>query len=393
MVQEQDPTFEICQEDKLLLLCARTNINAEYDAEINLLAQKDLDWGYLIQRAFQHRLIPLLYRNINLIAPNSIPPKILNILKDNFNENVKKNLLLLGELSKILKLFKSEDITAIPFKGPVLASLAYENIALRTFNDLDIVISSKDFLMAKNALISQGYLPKFHLSHLKELRYIKSQRELEFVNEDVEITVDLHWKFSTLSFSLPKTFDSLFDEKNAKVIKINNLNVLSPSNEDLLLILCLHNAGHRWKHLSLICDIAELIRSYNAINWLKLIEKANNLVIKRIVLINLYLANDLLELELPKEILHEINFDKSAKVMALQIEEKIFSKAENSTKLSEEFVITFKIRENKFYGLKDFIRGAVVPTAYEWEYLHLPLFLFPFYYILRPFHLLIRYNF
>lgn len=196
-----------------------------------------------------------------------------------------------------------------------------------------------------------------------------------------------------MSLSLPEVFESLYNKKNAKIIKINNLNILSPSNEDLILILCLHNAGHRWKYLSLICDIAELIKSHTDINWLKLIEKANNLVIKRILLINLYLANDLLKLKLPKEIGHEINLDESVKVIALRIEEKIFSKNENFTRLSEEFSISFEIREKKIYGVMDVINGVIIPTAYEWEHLHLPSILFPLYYILRPFNLLMRYKF
>ena len=42
-------------------------------------------------------------------------------LKAFFQKNAHKNLMFMGELLKILDLLKSDDITAIPYKGPLLA--------------------------------------------------------------------------------------------------------------------------------------------------------------------------------------------------------------------------------------------------------------------------------
>ena len=57
------------------------------------------------------------------------------------------------ELNKILKLLKANNIDTIPYKGPVLASLAYGDIALRQFQDLDISINQSDIFKTKDILI------------------------------------------------------------------------------------------------------------------------------------------------------------------------------------------------------------------------------------------------
>ncbi len=63
----------------------------------------------------------------------------------------------MGELQRILDIFKSHGITAIPYKGPVLAIQAYGNLAFREFGDLDIFIQKQDFLKVKELLLDNGY--------------------------------------------------------------------------------------------------------------------------------------------------------------------------------------------------------------------------------------------
>ena len=63
-----------------------------------------------------------------------------------------------------------------------------------------------------------------------------------------------------------------------------------------------------------ICDISELIKNQENINWNETLKKAERLNIKRILLINLFLAKKFLfDFEIPKEIQYEMDSDISAK--------------------------------------------------------------------------------
>lgn len=167
-------TFKLSYEDELLLLCLRLNIDKNLRNRIKYLS-KIVDWDYLVQKADQHKVIPLLYRNINSQIPEDVPTHILLNLRNIFSQNAKKNLFMLGEMLTILDLFDQNGIFAMPYKGLSLALLVYGNIALRQFGDLDIFINQENVIKAKKILISYGYKPYLTLSFAKEKKFIESQ--------------------------------------------------------------------------------------------------------------------------------------------------------------------------------------------------------------------------
>ena len=152
--------LEISKEDKILLLCARTQKTPKIKSEINKLINKDIDWECLIQRASYNKLMPLLYWNLKEFQ-EEVPENVFKSLKESYHANAKKNLLMLGELLKLLNLFEEHKLNVIPYKGPLLAIYAYKNLTLRQFDDLDIYIYKNDVLKVKEILISKGYKPQF----------------------------------------------------------------------------------------------------------------------------------------------------------------------------------------------------------------------------------------
>lgn len=386
MAKNED--IEISNEDNLLLLCAHSQINPEINLKLIKILEKDLDWDYLIQKAFHHKLLPLLYWNLKN-SQDYIPEKRLNSLKENFRRNAQNNLLLLGELLKILALFDSEGITAVPYKGPVLSIYAYGELTLRQFGDLDIYIFKEDIFHVNKILVSQGYKPDFNIEDKGGNKYISSQRELKFYSQSKNITIEIHWKFSGLFFTFPKHTEKTLHE-NLKTIKIHNNLIITPSDEDLLLILCLHNASHRWTRLEWISDICELILKAN-IEWSTVIEKADKLHIKKILYINLVLAADLLDIDIPNDLFSDLNSDYSIKDVINDLKRNLLEN-NHQKGLLWEVKISLKLRESKIDGIKDILKGLMNPSFYEFNSFPLPYFLFPLYYLYRPINLINRFK-
>ena len=65
--------------------------------------------------------------------------------------------MLAGEMIELVDLFEHEGVSAIPYKGPALASLIYGNFALRPSEDLDFVLRQRDIPQAFEVLRSAGY--------------------------------------------------------------------------------------------------------------------------------------------------------------------------------------------------------------------------------------------
>ena len=59
-------------EDQLILNCSLTNASEDNIKKINHLITLDLDWNYLIDLAYRHRLSTLLYWHLNEICPNEL---------------------------------------------------------------------------------------------------------------------------------------------------------------------------------------------------------------------------------------------------------------------------------------------------------------------------------
>jgi len=100
-----------------------------------------------------------LYRSLSRNAPELVSKANLERLRGDFRSNVQRNLLLTAELLRLLDLFAVHGIAAAPFKGPVLAASAYEDLSLRQFSDLDVLVNRRDILKAEGLLASQGYEP------------------------------------------------------------------------------------------------------------------------------------------------------------------------------------------------------------------------------------------
>ena len=146
---------QFCPEIELLLRCARTCVDAKTAARVKVLLRQDIDLAYLMRIARRHGLLPLVYWNLHKDYP--VPEAVLDQLRGYFRTNTIRNIILTEELIEISKLLKTQNILAIPFKGPLLAVLAYRNLALREFSDLDLWVHQRDFAAAQTVLESRGY--------------------------------------------------------------------------------------------------------------------------------------------------------------------------------------------------------------------------------------------
>jgi hypothetical protein len=376
----KDDDFQLRHEDELMLCCARTKINDEIEKKIISLASMDLDWEYLINMASRHRLKPLLYVNLNSICPEYVPEDVLGNLKSYYLANVQKNLMLTGELVKVMNLLEENDIKCVPYKGPVLALTAYGSLSLRDFDDLDILISRDNAIKTKKILLKNGYEHKFTINDSHEELYVKTQREYQFYNKENKMLLEIQWKFTTSHFSSPRDLEYLFDFNSLKKQKNNNINFYGLCVEDIILILCIHNASHRWMRLAWLCDIAEVI-NVQEVDWNKLLLKASNYNIERVLLINLLLSNEILDLELPNQILDKLS-DKNVINISKKVISSFFDKNEKKSILNQT-ILRFKIRENWIMGLKDCIKLAFLPTPREWDEFSVSPNFYSFYYLFR----------
>ena len=182
-------------ECELLRVCANQRPTEVGAALIRRLVSGETDWNYVSNAAETHRLIPLLYRNLTDTCEHSVPENIMRRFRQAYISNAAHNLRLTGELLRLLAILEREGIEVVPFKGPVLAELLFQNIALRQFGDLDILIKPRDVKRAKQLLLDDGYEPEFVLTGRIEAEYIRSEHAFQFQKPGSGFVIELHWRF------------------------------------------------------------------------------------------------------------------------------------------------------------------------------------------------------
>jgi hypothetical protein len=379
--------FKLKPEDMLILSCGHSQVNEELEKKIMKLVNLDLDWEYIVDMATRHRLRPLLYYNLNKICPDNVPEDVLVSLREFYHSNVRKNLMMTGELVKVMKLLEENGVNAVTYKGPVLAQMAYGNVGLREFGDLDILVGKSYALKAKDLMFSQGYKLIAPIK-ISDADFMKLEAEYIFINKKLGTKIEINWNFEGNFFSFKGDPRLLFD--NQIKYNINDFEFLSFSTDNNFLMLSIHAAKHDWTRLSWIMDIAEFINKHS-INWEDTLKKADKLGVKKILLITLYLTHELWDLELPDIITFEFD-SKSLEKMVRKIKDNIFNEGEKSWNLVEKFFLDIEKRDDKLSGIKDSLNGLTKPTYTDFEDIPINSFLFFIYPILRPFLLIRRYG-
>jgi len=248
--------------------------------------------------------------------------------------------------------------------------------------DLDILVHRRDILKAKDLLVSLDYSPKFSLSPAQEEAFLDSHDELLLIHESGKAHVELHWRITPRDFPLVLRFEQF--EGQSERTSFEGKIVLTFTPEDYLLILSLHGAMHCWEQLNWVCDVAELIRVHQQMDWDKLMKKAISLNCERILLLGLFLAQNLLETDLPPEILKRAQGDLAVKSLAHSIRQRLFTKAEAPLGIFERSLFHLKVSDRLRDRVGYCLRLAFTPTVGDWKPAPLPPSLSFLYYLLHP---------
>jgi len=377
-------------EDELLLLCARTNVDAETSGRIKTItgSPDEVDWDYVYQLARRHSVLPLIYPQLNALAQTSVPPAQLARLKENYRDNAARNLLLTAELCRILETFEAAGIEAVPYKGPALALYAYGNLALRRFVDLDILVRKADAIRATEVLTTGGFVCGTPWTDAQQTLLLRTQHNLSLSREEGRLVVELHWEVASSLFASSLQAEEFWGR--LETMRLNNIAVKSLSAEDLLLSLCVHGSKHLWERLAWICDVAELLKTRTDLDWSVVLERAASTGNARMLFLGLYLANRLLDAPLPDTVMTKLEAERSVVFLANDVLKRLFSGAEAMpVTINQSIRFNWAVRTGWRSRLR-YCRLLLQPTDADIEIMPLPRPLNFVYYLMRPFGLFRR---
>lgn len=305
---------------------------------------------------------------------------MLESLRQRYQVNVQKSLVLAHELTRILDCADSLGIELIAYKGLVLSEVYYGDIALRQAGDIDLLVRKRDALQIRNALGELGYAPRLHIQGNTEQNYLESGYEYSFDSPRGKSLLELQWNLQPRYYAVDYDMGGLFSRATNATVAGRGVRI--PSPEDLLLVLSAHAAKHVWGRLIWLRDIAQILNRRN-LDWNFTLSYARELGVLRILHVTFLLANRFLEMPIPTEIEPAILADHVSSEFADEIAPSISAGVSWEEEKISYFHLMMRLRERSIDRVRFFTRLAFTPGPGEWKALELPRTLFPLYRVVR----------
>lgn len=305
--------FPLQPESELLVWCARTVVNDDLKERIRRRVQEPLDWGTVLDLARYHGVGPLLYRNLSACCADLVPAETMTLLRQKTQAGGLLNRLLAQELVLLCEAFAAESVPIMPIKGATLAVSAYGDLMLRDFSDLDLLVPETAVSKAESVLRARGYQRQDPGTEPGVAEHEEGPYHV-FIKPRTLFRIDLQWVMAHQYFTFQLDRPEVWQRRTPVVLANQTVQGLSP--EDLLIVLCVHGSKHAWDQLKWVCDVAELFRSHEQLDWERIFASASQWRCRRLLLMGLSLAEGLLGAPLPEAVRAQCRADSDVRALS-----------------------------------------------------------------------------
>jgi hypothetical protein len=380
---------QISLELKLLLLCLEDDLCDSKKDEIIEIFSGSIDWDKFKRLAIRHKVLPLIHVFLKKKYPEVVPVFLAAEFKKTFFLTSANNLYFTAILHKVIEFFDDSNIECVPLKGPVISEQLYGDINRRFFFDLDILVPVEKSFQAFSLLISKGFIPELNLNEKQFDAYMNSEDHIILSTGKRNVIVELHWELSARYLSKPFTFEQI--RQQVQEYNFSGKKILTFSNADLLVYLCLHGSKHIWETLELIYLVATLLNQ--DLDWGRILTLAKTTHCYRKLLLGLSLCRYFFNCNLPKEIHVLIDSDAKVKELELYVIQLLLEPPENNAWESSKSKFT-RYQFVALDRLQDKVRYlffmVLFPTNNDWASITLTDKYSFLYYLTRPFRLFLK---
>ncbi|MHB0866084.1 MAG: nucleotidyltransferase domain-containing protein [Thermoleophilia bacterium] len=245
---------------KLLLESGRTDNVSDH------LLDGGIEWDFILRGAGHHGLAPMLFKAIIAAqAEEQVPAPVLETLRKTYLGSLLTNQSHMRRIVPVLQSFAEHSIPVLLLKGPALCLSVYDDVALRPFGDIDILVHREHVPLGQSLLEAQGFslIPDNYFPIPDDRN---EELGCEWTYHKDGFVVELHWNL--INSQAPFSLDISRFWDGAQSVEIESAPTLIMSPENQLLHLCLHQFKHHWKHLRDLTDIALVVDKFrDRIDW------------------------------------------------------------------------------------------------------------------------------
>lgn len=335
--------FLLRPESELLVWCARTAVTDALKERIRQRVQEPLEWAVVLDLAGYHGVGPLLYRNLSTLCSGLVPAESLTQLRRSTQAGALLNRVLAQELVVLCEAFAAHGVPVMPIKGATLAVSAYGDLTLRDFSDLDLLVPKRSIAEAQAVLLALGYERKDPSSDPGETDHEEGPFHV-FIKKHTLFRVDLQWVMAHQHFSFQLDRPEFWQRRTP--VPLANKTVQGLASEDLLIVLCVHGSKHAWEALKWVCDVAELLRSHQHLDWNRIFSNASTWRCRRLVLMGLSLARLLFDAPLPEAVLARLSADSDVQMLSQRMPATLLADRRGGLNEAQAVLLYFSLKDS-----------------------------------------------
>jgi hypothetical protein len=281
----------------MLLLGARSQLDATSGRALARLAGESVDWDALVGLAEREGVAALLHDHL---ARLGLTPSLPGPARARLHAIARGiwaiNATLVAHWAEATTALRRAGIDTITLKGIMLAQTVYREVGLRPMADIDLLVRSADPARALEVLRACGYETRGDASE----RLAAPRGFAELVRGGTRI--DLHWHLARyLRFEGVVRVDHDAIWRRARPLAAPAGRSLALCPEDLVLHLILHlTLGSEFARVLWYADIDAVIRHHRAeLDWERLAAEARRWRIRRLAGWTLGVVHESFETPLP----------------------------------------------------------------------------------------------
>jgi hypothetical protein len=286
------------------------------------------NWDAIVSLALNHGVAPLLHRSLQASgALAALPEHLRTRLAEERRSTAFANLRNCAAFRDIARELGKRNIPLMALKGLHLAELVYRDISLRPMGDVDILVPRAELGNAVATLQRMDYGPEVDMSSAADAM-LELGHAIALEHRRMGTLIELHWTIGECQYGYEPPMEEIWRSVAPGTLADTKVQLMSP--EFVLLHVCAHLAcNHTFlQGLRGLCDVAEIVGTHPAINWLVVVDQGRRHGWERGIAAALRLARDHLGATVPKEVLAAFGADKFDPAMLSEAIEHLLSSHE-----------------------------------------------------------------
>ena len=331
-----------------------------------------IDWPAFLETASSQGVLAWL--DLGLRSERAVPEFVREATAAERLRVAQRNMLLAGELARVVRSLQGASIDVIAFKGPVAAVQLHGDFGHRPSGDIDLLVHKRAWDRAAAVLVGLGY--QHAATHEDALQG-------SFYEPESTTKVDLHWGIAPVVYPLNER--PLWQASTTLELIASSIPTFAV--QDAIAIAAINLLKEHWQpKLHPVVDVAAGLAQLDAAGWRALRRRARMLRCERVVLAAGNVCWRLFGESFARELIDDCAVSEPANVFGTEILSRLFLDAAATAYASRRDASmlgdsAMRVSLHKF-------KVALSPTEFDTAFVRLPRQLRLLYFLVRPVRLI-----